>query len=108
MIQISNDLREYSKLAEEVKAVAELYQRTLIIPQVRLGYQGKAIKIEEKFMAFTIDDLTNIAEGLYVAGKISEFNEQAIQRKPHYKELCDILLDRLYNIIIKTNKGIAA
>jgi len=78
MIQISSDLREYSKLAEEVKAVAEL------------------------------DDLTNIAEELYVAGKITEFNEQVIQRKPHYKELCDVLLDRLYNIIIKGNRRMVA
>ena len=78
MISISNDLREYSKLAQEVEAVAEL------------------------------DDLTNIGEGLYTAGEIIEFNEQIIQRKPHYKELCDVLLDRLYAIIIKGNKRVAA
>jgi len=78
MISISNDLREYSKLAQEVEAFAEL------------------------------DGLTNIGEGSYIAGEISEFNEQITQRKPHYKELCDILLDRLYDIIIKGNKRVAA
>jgi hypothetical protein len=78
MNSISNDFRVYSELAAKVEAVAQL------------------------------DDLDKIGEGVYLAGEIVDFKEQVINVKPYYEGLCEILLDKIYDISIRGNGGIAA